>query len=127
MSTQIVPILRLADRATLDWLVDAFGFTPSEVTPPEGDTLQHAQLTWGDSVLMASTPGGRVEQAAGQASLYLTVETDAAVDAAYERAMAAGATSVLAPEDQPYGGRNATVRDPEGNAWSIGSYQPTPA
>lgn len=126
MTKQSIAVLRLADRATFRWLVDAFGFVPSEVTPAEGDELQHGQLGWGNAIIMAST-GGRVEQTPGQSSIYLTVDTDAEVDAAYGRATAAGATSVLEPEDQPYGGRNATVRDPEGNAWSIGSYQPQPA
>lgn len=126
MSKQSIPILRLADRATFAWLVDAFGFLPSEVSPADGDELQHGQLNWGEAILMAST-GGKVDQQPGQASVYLTVDTDAEVDAAYERAVAAGATSVLRPEDQPYGGRNATVRDPEGNWWSVGSYQPTPS
>lgn len=126
MTKQSIAVLRLADGATFRWLVDAFGFVPSEVTPAEGDELQHGQLGWGNAIIMAST-GGRVEQTPGQSSIYLTVDTDAEVDAAYARATAAGATSVLEPEDQPYGGRNATVRDPEGNAWSIGSYQPQPS
>lgn len=125
MPKQSYAILRLANRSTLDWLASAFDFTLSEVTPHEGEELQHAQLTWGDGVLMAST-GGRIDQPTGSSSVYLSVETDAEVDAAYARAVAAGATSILDPEDQPYGGRNATVADPEGNVWSVGSYQPTP-
>lgn len=125
MSKQIVGILRLEHRSTLDWLANTFGFALSQVTPPEGDDLQHAQLTYGTSVLMASQ-GGRVEQDTGKASTYLTVATDQEVDQGYARAIAAGADSILEPENQPYGGRNATVSDPEGNVWSIGSYQPTP-
>ena len=45
------------------------------------------------------------------------------VDALYERAVAAGATVVRKPEDQDYGGRGCTLRDPEGNQWSFGSYR----
>lgn len=126
MSKQSIAILRLAERSTFDWLVDALGFVPSEVTPETGDELQHGQLNWGDGIVMAST-GGKVEQTSGQSSIYLTVDADDEVDAAYERAIGAGATSVLPPEDQAYGGRNATIRDPEGNWWSIGSYQPSPS
>ncbi|MBJ7470759.1 MAG: VOC family protein [Solirubrobacteraceae bacterium] len=125
MSKTAVTILRLRERATLDWLVSTFGFTVSEVTPPEGDELHHAQLTYGTSVLMASATGGRLDQAPGYASVYLTLETDAEVDAVFAKAIAAGAASVLPPEDMPYGGRNATVRDPDGNTWSVGSYQPS--
>ncbi len=123
MSKQVVSILRLEQRSTLDWLANTFGFALSQVTPPDGDELQHAQLQYGDSVMMASG-GGKIEQATGKASTYLTVATDEEVDAGYARAVSHGAETVLVPEDQPYGGRNATVKDPEGNIWSIGSYQP---
>lgn len=123
MSKQIIGILPLEQRATLTWLADAFGFGLQEVTPPEGDELQHAQLVYGDGVMMAST-SSRWEHLPGKLSTYLTVATDADVDAAWARAVAVGAETLMEPEDQPYGGRNATVRDPEGNLWSIGSYHP---
>jgi PhnB protein len=40
-------------------------------------------------------------------------------DATYERAIKAGAKSLFAPADQPYGDRNAGVEDPFGNQWYI--------
>ena len=43
-------------------------------------------------------------------------------DATYQRALAAGATSVKEPEDQFYGDRNSTVRDPVGNLWGIATH-----
>jgi uncharacterized glyoxalase superfamily protein PhnB len=125
MSQSVITVLRLRERGTLDWLERAFGFTLSEVTPAGDGGLAHAQLWWGDDCIMAST-GGRIGQPTGAASIYLTVPADADVDAAYARAMAEkGAVSVLEPEDMPYGGRNASVGDPDGNVWSIGSYQPS--
>jgi uncharacterized glyoxalase superfamily protein PhnB len=45
------------------------------------------------------------------------------VDRLFERAVAAGATVVRPPTDQDYGGRGCTLRDPEGNQWSFGSYR----
>ncbi|MDO9354661.1 MAG: VOC family protein [Solirubrobacteraceae bacterium] len=125
MSTQeAITVLRLRERATLDWLERAFGFALSEVTEGDDGGLAHAQLRWGDSWLMAST-GGRIDQPTGAASVYLTVADDEDVDAAYTRAMAEpGAVSVLEPEDMPYGGRNASIADPDGNVWSVGSYHP---
>jgi uncharacterized glyoxalase superfamily protein PhnB len=123
MSKQIIGILPLEQRATLTWLADAFGFGLTEVTPAEGDELQHAQLIYGDDVMMASTVS-RWERTPGKLSTYLTVATDDDVDAAWARAVAVGAETLMEPEDQPYGGRNATVKDPEGNLWSIGSYHP---
>jgi PhnB protein len=41
------------------------------------------------------------------------------VDAIYQRALAAGATSQRAPEDQFYGDRIAQIRDPFGHSWFL--------
>lgn len=123
-STQkAITVLRLKERATLDWLERAFAFELSQVTPGEGGGLQHAELRWGDDWLMASTEG-QLEQTAGRASVYLTVGSDAEVNELHARAVAAGATVVMEPVDMPYGGRGSTVTDPEGNHWSLGSYRP---
>ncbi len=43
-------------------------------------------------------------------------------DAAYARALQAGATSIEAPGDKPYGDRSAGVKDPWGNSWFIATY-----
>ena len=53
--------------------------------------------------------------------LYLIVQD---VDVHAERARNAGADIFLGPKDQPYGGRGYSARDPEGNVWSFGSYDP---
>jgi PhnB protein len=44
------------------------------------------------------------------------------VDAAYQRALASGATSITAPEDKPYQERSAGVKDSFGNIWYIATY-----
>jgi uncharacterized glyoxalase superfamily protein PhnB len=46
------------------------------------------------------------------------------VDRHAARSRAAGAEIVSAPEDQDYGGRVYSARDPEGYVWSLGSYDP---
>lgn len=46
------------------------------------------------------------------------------VDAHHDRAKAAGATILMEPAEQDYGGRLYTCRDPEGYIWSFGSYDP---
>ena len=53
--------------------------------------------------------------------LYLIVDD---VDAHAERARAAGAEIFLGPNAKDYGGRGYSARDPEGNAWSFGDYDP---
>jgi PhnB protein len=44
-------------------------------------------------------------------------------DATYHRALAAGATSLQGPTNQPWGERTANVKDPFGNNWYIATFQ----
>ena len=46
-------------------------------------------------------------------------------DAHCERARAAGAEIVQEPTDREYGSREYTARDPEGNLWVFGTYDPS--
>jgi PhnB protein len=77
-----------------------------------------SQMKIGDSIVMVSGVTGFVPSA--PAYLYLYIED---CDAVYARALAAGATSLEAPEDLHYGDRRATIRDPEGNVWQIGTHK----
>jgi PhnB protein len=80
-------------------------------TSPEG-VVRHAKLRVGDSMLEL----GEAHGAFGPTPCLLHLAVDD-VDAAYARAMAAGAASVEPPADQDYGDRRAAVKDPAGNAW----------
>jgi uncharacterized glyoxalase superfamily protein PhnB len=65
-------------------------------------------------MLMVSDGGGLRDPSS--AFLYVYVPD---VEATFRAAIDAGATSIEAPLDTPYGDRRATVRDPFGNTWQI--------
>jgi uncharacterized glyoxalase superfamily protein PhnB len=58
----------------------------------------------------------------GHFELALYVDTFDEVDAAYNRVIEKGATSVLAPTTEPWGQRTCYIADPEGNLIEIGSW-----
>jgi uncharacterized glyoxalase superfamily protein PhnB len=72
-----------------------------------------ADIVIGDSVVMVSSTE---EREAFPAFLYVYVDD---ADARYQRALGAGAVSLEAPVDTPYGDRRAMVRDPFGNVFQI--------
>ena len=54
----LIPSLRYADAAkAIDWLCDAFGFERHLVVPGENGAIAHAQLTFGDGMLMLGSGG----------------------------------------------------------------------
>jgi PhnB protein len=110
-------VVQGADRL-IDFARQAFGAEEVlRVNRPDGAIL-HAEIRIGDSMVeLADPPPGEEAQ---PASLHLYVED---ADAVYARAMQAGATSLIAPMDMPYGDREGDVRDPFGNNWYIATYQ----
>jgi uncharacterized glyoxalase superfamily protein PhnB len=72
-----------------------------------------AEIAVGDSLIMVSPT---TERHPFPAFLYVYV---ADADAAFERALAAGATTLEPPINTPYGDRRAMVRDPFGNVFQI--------
>ncbi|HJT65052.1 MAG TPA: VOC family protein [Pyrinomonadaceae bacterium] len=80
----------------------------------ERGMLAHAKVRIGDSVIELGE--ARHESQPLPPAIYLFVKD---VDAAYERALFAGATSLLEPKDQEYGHRNAWVKDPFENIWYL--------
>ena len=121
----IYPVLKYHDApAAIDFLERAFGFERRQVHQGDDGVIVHAELGFGDEVLGLSATGvGNpiFEQGVGRTTVYVAVDD---VDALHDRAKAAGAEIVMAPEDQEYGSRDFAARDPEGNIWSFGTYRP---
>jgi uncharacterized glyoxalase superfamily protein PhnB len=129
----VIPCLRYRDApAAIDWLCSTFGFERHLVVPGENGTIAHAQLSFGNGMIMLGSESndseyGKLivhpEQIGGKQTqtVYLTV-SDA--DVVYRRALEAGAAIVIEITDEDYGGRGFTCRDPEGHVWSIGTYDP---
>lgn len=83
---------------------------------PDG-TIKHAEVRIGDSVVMLSD--ARDEYKPRPAALYVYVSE---VDAVYQRALAAGATSLMEPTTTFYGNRESGVKDQFGNSWWIATH-----
>jgi len=109
----VTPYLTVSGAADLiAFLKQAFAAQEKErITLPDG-TITHAEVIIGDSVIMLSDPMGECKPMGG--AFYLYVEE---VDAVYQRALAAGATATMAPANQFWGDRMATVHDRFGNIW----------
>jgi uncharacterized glyoxalase superfamily protein PhnB len=128
---EIIPNLRYKDAlAAIEFLCAAFGFERRAVIldPRDPTVVQHAQLVLFDRMIMVYSVDTRVttmktaaEAGGATMSLYAIVED---VDAHAARARAAGADIYLGPDDKEYGGRGYSARDPEGNLWSFGDYDP---
>ena len=121
----VTPYL-IVDRAAeaIRWYGEAFGAT-EVLRLPMGDKIGHAEIRIGDSHVMLSDEwpdygklGPRARGGAtGSLMIYL-----ADVDAAFARAIAAGATVERPVEDQFYGDRSGTVVDPFGHSWTLATH-----
>ena len=129
-----IPSLRYRDaQSAIEWLCEVLGFQKQLLVPGEEGAIIHAQLTLGNGMVMLGSGGGhmgkfaelvrpsRDRDAIRAQSIYIFVPN---IDDHYAHAVAGGAEIVMGNRDQEYGGRGYTCRDPEGNFWSFGSYDP---
>lgn len=91
---------------------------------PNGKGL-HAQLRIGSSLLLLTdespeqqVPGFGSPQSLGGTTVTVQLYVDD-VDAAYQRALGAGATPIMPPEDCFWGDRFSMMKDPFGHSWAI--------
>jgi PhnB protein len=109
----ITPRLFVPDADSLiEFLKSAFG----AVERPRVGKGSPAEMVIGDSIVIVSASGVRP---AVPAFLYLYVPD---TDAAYRKALKAGAKSLEAPADMHYGDRRAMIEDRQANTWQIATH-----
>jgi uncharacterized glyoxalase superfamily protein PhnB len=83
---------------------------------PDG-RIGHADVRIGDSLVMVSDSS---EAYPARPSVFFVYVDD--VDATYCAALAAGATSILEPTEQPWGDRVGGFHDPFDNRWWVATH-----
>jgi PhnB protein len=111
----VIPYLHVNGAVKLiAFMKEVFDAHEIAIYPRPDGTVGHAALRIGDSVVELAD--GSHEWPAMPCALQVYVPD---TDAAYHRALKAGATSLLEPVTQFYGDRGASVRDSCGNNWYI--------
>jgi PhnB protein len=110
-------VVKGADQL-VDFLKKVFGAEEKYLMRGPGDIIMHGEVRIGESVIMLAEA---CEKAVPRPAMLHVYVPD--VDAAYARALAAGAVSEREPANQFYGDRSAGVTDIFGNSW----YLATPA
>jgi PhnB protein len=119
-------IVRGAAKA-LEFYAEVFQASERMRFPGPGETVSHAEIEIGDSVVMvedespvrgttAPPPGG----VPGSPSFLFVYVED--VDAVVARAVEFGATLQRPPQDQFYGDRDAYIVDPFGHGWVVATH-----
>lgn len=109
----VSPYLIVSDAgATIDFLVRALGAVELRRYPDPSGRLMHAEVRLDDSVIMMGDSAP--EWPAQPAHVHVYVPD---VDAAYQRALDAGATSVQAPVKKDDDDKRGGVKDPGGTTW----------
>jgi uncharacterized glyoxalase superfamily protein PhnB len=115
--TTVTPYVRMRGAGLLDFLIAVFDAQETfSATGSAGGV--HREVRVGDSMLMIGEGGVEGSFPFSPAAFHVYVPD---VDAAFQRALAAGATSMGEPADRPYGERAGFVKDAFGNHWYIGT------
>jgi PhnB protein len=123
------PYLRVHNSAeAIDFYARAFGAKELfRLTEPTG-RIGHAEIKIGPATLMLSDEypehGVRGPRSLGGTTFSIHLHVGD-VDSAFEQAVSAGATVVRPLQNQFYGERSGTVRDPFGHEWLLGGHLET--
>ncbi|HEY1015966.1 MAG TPA: VOC family protein [Herpetosiphonaceae bacterium] len=115
----VTPYLTVRGAAGLiDFIARVFGGEELRRDLRPDGTILNAEMRVGDSLIELSEAGGSWQPRPGALHVYVPD-----TDAAYRRALDAGAASLYEPADMEYGERSAGVEDPSGNYWYIATFQ----
>jgi PhnB protein len=109
-----------ATRA-IDWYKQAFGATERMRMPGPNDTIGHAELQIGDSlIMMADSPDSSPKKLGRVTTAFVLYVEDA--DSTFKKAVDAGAKELQPLEDKFYGDRMGGLADPFGHEWFIATH-----
>ena len=110
-------------KAALAWLERVFGFEPSMIILDPDENIAHAEMTFGDGLIMVASEWTDDHRSpasiGGKNTQTIHVQLTEDVDAYCERARAAGAEIIAEPSTQFYGDRTFRARDLDGHIWSF--------
>lgn len=110
--------------AALAFLEKAFGFEPAMIIRDAEGRLAHSEMRLGDGLVMVGSEWDESTQSpaslGGRTTQTVHVHLTENIDAHCDRARAAGATILMAPETQFYGDRTYRAADLEGHIWTFG-------
>jgi PhnB protein len=114
----LVPIFSVRDAARyVEFIKQAFDGHEAFMHKSADGEVIHCRIRIGNSILAGGEAHGDREP--GPFLLHMYVPD---TDAAYAKAIEAGASTIRGLEDAPYGDRTATVQDPFGNLWSLATH-----
>lgn len=109
--------------AAIDFYQEAFGAIEEFRISGNDGVVGHAELRFGPTLVMIADEFPQygilspLSVGGNGSRLHLHVEN---VDLLAEKAVAAGATYISEPEDEPHGERQCRIRDPFGHEWLLG-------
>lgn len=116
LNVQPYLFLRDADKM-IPFAEAAFRAVAEGVAKSEDGKVLHATIRMANGTFEIEEARGEFQHIPGYLHTYVPD-----IDAAYQEATRAGAESIEAPNDKPYGERAATVKDPFGNTWFLATY-----
>ena len=105
-------------RKAVDWLTSTLGMKIKDIYEMPDGGVAHCELRLGDSVVFCGEAG----QGTGPYNIHAMIYVKDC-DALFDKALAAGATTVRPLTDQFYGDRSGTMKDPFGNEWTIATHK----